>query len=317
MIPEALQLAIVEESSKFSLKELLEARVRLTGNYREVGTTSLHLKDVERCAYLISRLPATYGVVSLILEEWEERFPSAGLKTFLDVGAGPGSASWAVLEKFPSIEKGVLLEKERGWIDWGKKLAAKSPLFKKTEWLCEDISQCRFPSNVDLVVCSYSLGELPLEALVEVLEKLWSKTEKALLIIEPGTPRGFEKIKIMRNILIQQGAYLAAPCPHANRCPLLERDWCHFPSRIPRSSLHRQLKEGQLSFEDEKFSYLLFTRFLPSNAFSRILRTPGKHSGHVDFTLCTSTGIQKKVVSKKSKEVYKAARKLEWGQIFP
>lgn len=313
MIPTWLENAVDEAVSKFPMKRLLEARLAVSQMYRE-GSFPKSFSEVERCAYLISRLPATYGVAVQLLEEWSEKFSSVGIKTLLDVGAGPGSASWAFMERFPYLERATLIEQDSHWIEWGKKIAPKN---KTMEWIQADITKLALWPSADVVICSYSLGELSESSLKEVLEKCWHCAGKALLIIEPGTPKSFSRIKIMRDFLIQKNAYLVAPCPHSNECPLPSNDWCHFSSRISRTSMHRKIKEGQLAYEDEKFSYLLFTKFFPGESYSRIIRAPGKHSGHVEFTLCTASGIKKEIVSKKSKAFYKQARSLEWGNEFP
>ena len=54
------------------------------------------------------------------------------------------------------------------------------------------------------------------------------------------------------------------------------RDWCHFAARVNRSALHRRLKEGQLGYEDEKYSYVAAaaTGHLARPASGRIVRHP-------------------------------------------
>ena len=97
-----------------------------------------------------------------------------------------------------------------------------------------------------------------------------------------------------------------------------ENDWCHFSKRISRSSIHRQLKEGFLSHEDEKFSYIAISKVPVALPMNRILRHPEKHSGHLSLELCTHNGtIQNKTISKRDGELYKQARKLKWGDTCP
>jgi ribosomal protein RSM22 (predicted rRNA methylase) len=165
----------------------------------------------------------------------------------------------------------------------------------------------------DLVVASYSLGEMA--ECETVVEKLWGMTQKVLIVVEPGTPKGFERLKSIRKQLLNGGAHLIAPCPHSNMCPLSEGDWCHFYARLNRSSLHRRAKEAHLSYEDEKFSYLIFAKEPVDLCAARVLRHPHKGKGHVRLTLCTSQGIKEKVVTKKDKEEYRLAKKSDWGDI--
>jgi ribosomal protein RSM22 (predicted rRNA methylase) len=99
-------------------------------------------------------------------------------------------------------------------------------------------------------------------------------------------------------------------------------DWCHFSQRMERTSLHRQLKGGELGHEDEKFSYLIAAKADAVSADAapipaRIVRHPGKHSGHVQLSLCTPQGgIETRTVTRSSKSIYKLARKAEWGDTW-
>ena len=94
-------------------------------------------------------------------------------------------------------------------------------------------------------------------------------------------------------------------------------DWCHFSQRVERTSQHRQLKGGSLGYEDEKFSYLVVARQNVAAWGARIVRHPGKHSGHVQLALCTPEGrLEARTVTRSSKQAYKLARKTEWGDAW-
>ena len=118
-------------------------------------------------------------------------------------------------------------------------------------------------ATYDLVLISYALGELLADVRARVLDAAWRATsaDGALVIVEPGTPRHFQGVLDARTWLLTHGATIAAPCPHAAACPMAAAgDWCHFSARVPRTKEHRRLKAGSLSYEDEKFSYLIATR---------------------------------------------------------
>ena len=65
----------------------------------------------EHLAYVLYRMPATYAATHKALEYVKEALPEFFPKTVLDLGTGPGTALVAALELFPSIERGVGLER--------------------------------------------------------------------------------------------------------------------------------------------------------------------------------------------------------------
>jgi ribosomal protein RSM22 (predicted rRNA methylase) len=74
------------------------------------------------------------------------------------------------------------------------------------------------------------------------------------------------------------------------------------------------LKQAELGYEDEKFSYVIGARVPARQAATRIVRHPLKHPGHVHLTLCTGEGLQRLTVTKSQKERYRRARKVDWGE---
>ncbi len=139
------------------------------------------------------------------------------------------------------------------------------------------------------------------------------------MIVEPGTPDGYARIIEARDRLIAAGLRIAAPCPHSAACPIEPgADWCHFSARVSRSSLHRQVKGGSLSHEDEKFSYVVATRFPAAPAPARITRRPQIRKGQVLLELCTrEEGLARTTVTKRHGEQYRAARNVAWGDPWP
>ena len=132
-------------------------------------------------------------------------------------------------------------------------------------------------------------------------------------MIEPGTPRGFLNIKQIRSQLLQENAHIIAPCPHENECKLPQDDWCQFTARVQRSKIHKLFKDGQLSYEDEKFSYIAFSKQTVNIADNRILRHPIINKGYTEFKICTKLGIQNIKLSKKDGDKYKKSKKKNAG----
>jgi ribosomal protein RSM22 (predicted rRNA methylase) len=165
----------------------------------------------------------------------------------------------------------------------------------------------------ELVVCSYVLNELNGLEQFRVLDAAWAAASRALLVVEPGTPEGFARIREMRRWLVEAGAAIAAPCPHDQQCPMEVPDWCHFAVRVERTRLHRLAKGGELGFEDEKFSYVLAVRVPSGSRAPRILRHPRVEAGRIQLSLCGSEGLTSLTVTKRDKVAWRAARKASWG----
>uniref|UniRef100_UPI001C30292C small ribosomal subunit Rsm22 family protein n=1 Tax=Streptomyces sp. TRM64462 TaxID=2741726 RepID=UPI001C30292C len=169
----------------------------------------------------------------------------------------------------------------------------------------------------DLVTVSYVLKELtPGDRTALVAEA--ARAAQAVVIVEPGTPDGYERIIAARDQLTAAGLHVAAPCPHSAACPIEPgTDWCHFSARVARSSLHRQVKGGSLAYEDEKFGYVAATRFPVTPAPARVTRRPQIRKGQVLLDLCTAEyGLRRDTVSKRHGALYKAARDAEWGDAW-
>lgn len=308
-----LRQAIEREVAQAPFESLLNAVGEVTGRYRSAGKAAGRLlrSEIERLAYAATRMPATFAAGRAALLELKLAAPGLEVKSMLDLGSGPGTMAWAALDIFPGIERLTLVERDPGMIELGRRLCAGTGV-EKAEWVRADIAGGIELPGADLVVASYSLGELPDRARKAVCGTMAGAAGKALLLIEPGTVRGFGAIREAREWLLAEDFDAAAPCPHNRACPMQGDDWCHFPARVERSSLHRRLKSGALGYEDEKFSYVALTRGVHLAGRSRVLRHPAKHSGFIEFTLCTGGGIERSVITR-SDPGWKSSRKSGWG----
>jgi len=257
-------------------------------------------------------MPATYAACEWVFAEIARRMPEFAPNSLLDLGAGPGTASWAAAERWPSLRDFILLEENREFAELGGRLSRSSDVLKSASWRIVDLQSQTAPPAADVVVMSYALGELR-DAAAEI-QKAWAAATELLVILEPGTPRNFEPMARVRRELVAAGAHAVAPCPHELECPMAAvGDWCHFAVRLERTSEHRRMKGGVLGYEDEKFSYLAFARQAVSRAETRIVRHPMTHSGYVQLTLCTAEGLRHKTVTRSKKEAFRAARRARWG----
>jgi len=316
MLPTEFAAAIEEEISAARTPNLARAAACLTERYRDPGTARGPLSEGERLAYLAVRVPATFAAVGNALGRLAEAMPDFAPASILDLGAGPGTALWAAVEVFPTLSHATAIEADPGFHALGSRLAraSGSHAVSGATWLRRDALAGELPT-ADLVVVSYAFNELHPTTQRDLIDRAWSATAGALVLVEPGTPAAFNGVLAARGRLLALGAHLAAPCPHALPCPMEGTpSWCHFAQRLPRTRLHRQLKGGALGYEDEKFSYLTATRHPAPNTPPRISAPANAHKAAVELPLCTREGtLAVEKVSRSDREDYKRAKKLEWG----
>ena len=312
-IPEELKENIDKLLKENQIHKILEDAQTVSNRYRNNDGKGKKLltKESEAVSYAISRMPATYVAVSSVLEQTLDNY-NEDLTSVIDVGAGTGAVVWAVNDVATSNAIRCL-EREESMINIGKKLMKNTDL-NDVRWKRFDILQDEIQEKADLVITSYMINELPKGDREKAVEKLWNATNKLLVIIEPGTPAGFANILKIRENLLKAGGHIVAPCCCLYECPIPKDDWCAFYARVARSSVHRHAKNGALGYEDEKFSYIAFSKVPVDNSGERILRHPQINSGYVNVKVCSANGIEEKTYSKKDKEIYKKVRKMDAGQ---
>jgi ribosomal protein RSM22 (predicted rRNA methylase) len=283
----------------------------VSNRYRSKAPKALTSRE-EAILYLAARLPATYAALQKVFGVLKELFPLETLQSLLDLGAGAGASRWLVDESLPSIKKLTLLERNSHMYAIGQKLKHPLGAFMQADYQTAET----LPPH-DATLMSYTLSEIPESQRLSTLSKVWAVTGKLLILIEPGTPDGFQVIKDARAHLIKHGAFILAPCGHEGACPVLAPDWCHFSTRLNRSKTHQRVKAGTLSFEDEKFSYLIASKEKPDQpTFPRIIRPPLQRKGHLSLDLCTKGGIKRETLTQSKDPLYKVHKKLEWGDLY-
>ena len=286
------------------------AALELSAHYRaakDSSTVSLRAQH-KAVAYLATRMPATYAVAVTVLSEIAVHIPE--VKSILDLGAGTGAASLAAQKVFGEEMALTLLDSDSAFFSEAKQL------FPGSTFIQTDLpNKAELPES-DLVIASYTIGEISDLARKQVLERAWAASRLGIVIIEPGTTKGWENLLAVRSQLLSLGAHLVAPCPHSRDCPMVKPDWCHFSQRVERSALHRKLKQGTMGYEDEKYSFVAFLRQPVSEAKGRIVRRPVYYPGLVELEVCKVEGIENVRVTKKNKTQYRAARDVQWGSAW-
>ncbi len=304
-------------------KQAAQAVERLIASYRGTTPTGAPvLRDrSDVAAYAAYRMPATFEAVRAALAALRDAAPEWVPATHTDIGGGTGAASWAVAEAWEDeAPRTTVLDWAEPALALGRELAAASgaPTLRAAQWQRSRISAELRLERSDLVTVSYVLKELTEKGRAAVVAEA-ARTAQTVVIVEPGTPDGYDRIIEARDRLIEAGLTVAAPCPHSAACPIVPgEDWCHFAARVSRSSLHRQVKGGSLPYEDEKFSYVAATRFPVRPAPSRVVRKPQIRKGLVLIDLCTADdGLTRETVTKRHGGLYRSARDVAWGDAWP
>jgi ribosomal protein RSM22 (predicted rRNA methylase) len=321
-LPPPLRLAADRLMEGVSRKEMAQRAGAISQRYRGGGgSAAVVTSQADATAYVLTRLPATYAACARVFAEAADRAPDFAPQSLLDAGAGPGGAGWAALETWPQIVAASLLDSNRAFLDIAETLAADAPApLQAAQRLRADLAAPGDWPAADLVVASYALAEIAPAALAGTVDRLWAATRGLLVLVEPGTPAGYQRLLAVRDQLIGAGARVLAPCPHAAPCPLTAPDWCHFSQRLARSRDHRLAKGAETPFEDEKFSYLVMARegLAAQNATPRVLAPPRAGKPGVELKLCTPAGaLENRFAARRDKAAYAVARRIDWGEALP
>lgn len=285
----------------------------LTATYRAGGSSM----GIDLGSYLVARLPATYAAVETVLAELARLRPELSPETLLDAGSGPGTASWAALERWPALEAVTFLDTSAAFLALAVELARQGPdALANASALQGSIEHLPERCSADLVIAAYALAELPQQRAAVLAENLWQATRKALVLVEPGTPQGFARLKQARAQLLAVGAVPVAPCTHALACPVAGADWCHDSVRLPRSRAHMHAKGASVPFEDERFCYLVVARGGGLTPGARILAPPQHAKPGITFRLCTQGRLETLHIARREAAAYKQARKMDWGDLW-
>ena len=311
-LPAELKAALDAKLQGLSRNDAAERATLISQTYRDGGGSTTIRTEADALAYALARMPATYAAVTASLNALRKITPHFAPASLLDVGAGPGTATWAATEAFSSLQTFTLLDTNSALRALALDLGGVR-LRDMTYQRGQARAALADTEAADFVVASYMIGEISDAEQRALTELMWAKTRDTLLIVEPGTPAGYARIIALREQLIASGAHVVAPCPHDGKCPLAAPDWCHFTQRLPRSRAHRQIKGAELPFEDEKFIYVALACAPVAQHPARVLAQPDITKVEVTAKLCTSDGLVIAKIPRRVKADYARARRWRWG----
>jgi ribosomal protein RSM22 (predicted rRNA methylase) len=320
-VPHTLARALDATLDGLPAEPLRRATASLIAAYRSgAPPTERVLRDpTSAAAYAAYRMPATYAAASRALRSATVLQPHLDVRSVLDLGGGTGAATWAAAEAFPGLERATVLDGSADALALGSRIARQGPpAVASAQWTRAELRPGMALPPADLAVAGYLLGELPETSHAPLVDAVMAAAS-VVLVLEPGTPRGYAAVLAARSRLTAAGWHVLAPCPHDGPCPVAAQpgNWCHFAVRLDRTALHRRLKGGSLGHEDEKFSYVLASREPVAAAAGRVLRHPVTRKGLVQLEVCAATGATERVVvTRRDPAAYRAARDTEWGDAW-
>jgi ribosomal protein RSM22 (predicted rRNA methylase) len=328
-LPPELELAIELALKELPSSQWVKTAQELSLRYRDAQTTTkiprsaaLVTGKQEALGYVALILPATYAQLSGALQATHARIPNWQPHTLLDIGSGPGTALWAALEQWPTLQRLTAWEREVSFITLAQRLtqASTNPVLQQTQWEQVQLGGLlpTKTSHYDLIIIGHVLNELDDNLQSKVLTWAWEHCDGVLLLVEPGTSAAFPIIKRARQQLLDLGqtVHTLAPCTHDLPCPLTN-DWCHFPQKLQRPEFQRRAKAASAGWEESKFSYAALSRFPAENpSWGRLLHQPHLHKAWTDLIICNPVGITRTRILKRNRTSYKQARDYEWGELL-
>jgi hypothetical protein len=220
----------------------------------------------------------------------------------LDWGCGTGIASrrvaaWSGIQRIGLFDQSPLatafarekhLEEKREMFFWNEKNVFETPT---------------------LFLISHVLSELSDTELHELATLAARASE--VIWVEPGSHELSRKLGSVRNIFINAGHHLIAPCVHNQPCPMFEQknshDWCHFfappPTEIFQSSLwHEASRELGIDLRSLPYSYLAFSRHHHPSAIGskeRLIGYPRALKAHGKILCCGTSGLCERTLQKR------------------
>ncbi|MEU5362687.1 small ribosomal subunit Rsm22 family protein [Streptomyces sp. NPDC005925] len=315
-----LRTALADLLDGLPPRRAAQAVDRLIAHYRgSTPTGTPILRDrADVIAYAAYRMPATFEAARSAFTAFAAATPGWTPGSHADIGGGTGAAVWAAAAAWPGTRPVTVLDWAEPALTLGREIAAADPALRDVRWQRDRIGAALTLESTDLATVSYVLNELSAPDRAALVDAV-ATAARAVVIVEPGTPDGYARVIEARDRLLAAGFRVAAPCPHSAACPIVPgTDWCHFSARVSRSSLHRQVKGGSLAYEDEKFSYVAATRFPAAPAPARVVRRPQIRKGQVLLDLCEpDERLDRRTVTKRHGDLYKAARDAAWGDAWP
>ena len=324
-LPQPLQKAITERLAAPAAHGWMKRAQALHLRYmqQEANQQQRHISDgLDALAYLGLRAPATYAQIWGALAAVCEVVPTWQPTSVLDLGCGPGSGLWALLDLLPSLTTATGVDQCAHFLTLGEQIlnASQAPL--AVTWQQADIVQSMQQTTTvyDVVLLANVLNELNQGQRTALIEKAFAQCGSLLLIIEPGTPVGSSIVQTAAQQLAPHGTLLA---PYLGN-QFVQEPWLHFAQRFTRPGFTRRLRQEMRDsdlmasdWEEAKYSYVAVGKLAPEIApWARVIGPVQIAKGQLEVSILTQEQQLRVNVYKRHKQQFAYAKKLRWGELI-
>ncbi|XP_004694598.1 PREDICTED: methyltransferase-like protein 17, mitochondrial [Condylura cristata] len=306
---------------------------------RALRKTTYHWQELSyneglSLVYMAARLDGGFAAVSRAFHEIQSRIPEFQPQTLMDFGSGTGSVIWAAHSTWgQSLHEYMCVDSSAAMLNLAEKLL-KGGSESGQPYVPGVFFRQFLPVSpkvqFDVVVSAFSLSELPGKAeRTEVVQTLWRKTSRFLILLENGTKAGHRILMDARDLILKgkekspldsQPGFVFAPCPHELPCPQLTASKplaCSFSQAYHPIPFSWNKKPAE-----EKFSMVILARGSPEegNRWPRITQPVLRRPRHVHCHLCCPDGhMQHAVITARrhGRDLYRCARVSSWGDLLP
>jgi ribosomal protein RSM22 (predicted rRNA methylase) len=164
---------------------------------------------LESTAYTVGRMISSYSALVRILSEVKKRIPHYNPTSMLDFGTGPGTAIWASRYLWP-ITHASAVDLSKSMLSIAANIA--SSVFKMDSFEIKrhlTLTNQTYP----LVVSSFALTELSSDSYRgQIIDALWKSCSDTLVLVDRGTPLGFEAIVKARDQIVKKSSEKNEDC---------------------------------------------------------------------------------------------------------
>ncbi|UMM15207.1 hypothetical protein L5515_002726 [Caenorhabditis briggsae] len=199
----------VQEAQNYELRNEVDRIMKKANfNWKPLEITS---KEAA-AAYSLARLAPNYAEIARVLEEFN-RIPDFKPETVLDYGSGSAAGFWATISRWPDLKEITMvdlsdaimkfsmdsLRKETDAPDDGRPFVHNNINFRRH--LVTSLN-----TTYDVIIAHRMLCEVgSSETRLQLIESLWKRTNRFLILIESSRAEAFGGILEARDFLLTQG----------------------------------------------------------------------------------------------------------------